>query len=187
MQHPESDKMARILAESYKALHEQGRFSRRDYPYQGLFQALLDAVPDGLPVLDYGCGPAGGIGGLGRKIVPYDPYVPQYAGGPWVRPYAAVHSSDVLEHMLVPDVVAFLDAVKANGPALVFLVIATRPAHKVLSNGVNVHLTIMEPAWWYGVVQSKLDGYDPVLAWGDFLEDVCILAFRKRASAAATP
>lgn len=183
MYRPESDKLTTVLARSYRALHEADAF-RHDGPpaHLDLFRALLADLGDTPRVLDFGCGPRGGLAAVLPGAVGYDPHVPGYQDDPWGRPYDAIYSADVLEHLTVADAGAFLDRVAAAAPALVFLAIATRAAEaKQLDNGLNVHITVMPPAWWYGFAQARLHpDYATVLACGDLVRDECVLAFRRR-------
>lgn len=188
MQHPESEKLLKIVAESCTVMNRDGKFSKERPAFLDLFLAFLGDEHG--TIIDYGCGARGGI----TKLVPpgnldcvgYDPYVTEYSIPPAVAigaPYAAIYCTDVLEHMTVAQVVDFLSAVLIYRPRLLFLVIATRPATKTLTNGVNAHLIVEPAAWWYGFVQGKLfPAYCCVMAWGDLLEDICVLAFRLNSS-----
>ncbi len=180
MQRPESEKLLSIVAESCRDMNIAGRFTHDQFPYLGLFQALLEGTPAApAAILDFGSSAGRGIATQVMDVVPYDPHVPELAADPWTQRYRAVYSTDVLEHMVISQVVDFLRHVSKNKPHLVFLAVATRPASKLLNNGINAHLIVESPAWWWGLIQGILQArYDCVLAWGNLLEDVCILAFR---------
>lgn len=103
-------------------------------------------------VLDYGCGQ----GALKKALRPlvandvrideYDPAIP----GKDSRPTFAdlLVCTDVLEHV-EPDrlgtVLRHLDVLARKA---LFLVIATRPSNKTLSDGRNAHLIIQPDKWW---------------------------------------
>lgn len=177
------DKLRKVMAESYTAMNADGRFARAALQDLTLFRSLRDAV---LPrevepaVLDFGCGPHGGISHVVRNVTAYDPYAPAYAADPWERRYRVVYSCDVLEHMLATDVLQFLRRVDVNGAALLYLEVATRPATKTLSNGLNAHVTIKPASWWAGFVQGVLsERYSTLVARDDFHAGVCTLALHR--------
>lgn len=103
-------------------------------------------------VLDYGCG-QGSLGLTLRAIrmpgVRFDDYDPAVIGKDHLPMFAdLVVCTDVLEH-IEPD---RLDGVLAHLHMLarkaVFLVVATRPSSKVLTDGRNAHLILEDEAWW---------------------------------------
>lgn len=179
------DKLRAVLKKSYTKMNADGRFARNTPQDITLFQALLDATPNPnrLSVVDFGCGPQGGIIELvkGVTCVGHDPYVPQY-NGPWSQQRrVAIYSSDVLEHMLIPDIRSFVYGAISTCAALIYLEIATRPANKLLSNGLNAHITLHPTQWWCGFLTGLFDPrYDVVLASDNLLEGVCTLAFRRK-------
>lgn len=98
-------------------------------------------------ILDYGCGKATLAEKLNSFTVSnYDPAIERYSGRP--DPADLVVCLDVLEH-IEPEC---LDDVLADIAALTlkqaFLVIATRPARKVLPDGRNAHLILESAGWW---------------------------------------
>ncbi len=103
-------------------------------------------------VLDYGCG-AGALKIALRPLLPLTVRIDEYdvaIRGKDAPPSFAdlVVCTDMLEHV-EPE---FLDGVLAHLKALarkaVFVVIATRPAKKTLSDGTNAHLIIENDDWW---------------------------------------
>lgn len=103
-------------------------------------------------VLDYGCGQGALIKAL-RPIVSgavrldeYDPAIPGKDGPPEFADL--VVCTDVLEHIepdKLPSVLAHLQLLARTA---VFVVIATRPSNKTLSDGRNAHLIIEPDGWW---------------------------------------
>lgn len=65
-----------------------------------------------------------------------------------------VLSFDVLEHVFVSDVPAVLRDMFSYASRLLLLNIACYPAAARLPNGENAHITVREPAWWKGMVDS---------------------------------
>lgn len=116
--------------------------------------AVLDLARrfDCWSVLDYGCGQ----GALGRALLArtdrrldvreYDPAIE----GKNARPMFAdlVVSTDVLEHVEPDRLDAVLAHIRTLARRVVFVVIATRPSNKTLSDGRNAHLILESDAWW---------------------------------------
>ncbi len=183
-----SDGLKQILDESYPLLHARGDFVRKDDAYPGYDLLLALMHQHGLPafepgLLDFGCGPGGGLARTWPGAHPYDPYVPGYELDPWVRSYDVVYSADVLEHMMPGQVQDFLLKTRQANPKLVFLVISTRGAkeHKKLTNGMNVHILVQDAAWWLEFVRAGLGvDYRVVVASQDLLEGAVTLAFVRR-------
>lgn len=69
-------------------------------------------------------------------------------------PVDCVVSFDVLEHIFVSDVPAVLRDMFSYAGRLLLLNIACYPAAARLPNGENAHITVREPAWWKGMVDS---------------------------------
>jgi hypothetical protein len=103
-------------------------------------------------VLDYGCG-QGTLGEALRALVPsavdvrdYDPAIPELSALPGFADL--VVCTDVLEHVEPELLETVLTHLRSLARKAVFVVIATRPSNKTLSDGRNAHL-IVEPAdWW---------------------------------------
>lgn len=66
----------------------------------------------------------------------------------------AVVCFDVLEHVFVSDVANVIRDVFSCAQKLVILNIACYPANATLPNGENAHVTIRNPEWWKGVVDT---------------------------------
>jgi len=100
-------------------------------------------------VLDYGCGQgtlAVALAKHGVKCKNYDPGRPEFAALPKIAD--VVVSTDNLEHIepaLIDNVLRHQFLLARKGA---FLVVATKPAKKVLRDGRNAHLTCEEWPWW---------------------------------------
>jgi len=106
---------------------------------------------DAKSILDYGCGectlrPA--IKKLGFKgfIGEYDPA--RFGKEAPPKPADLVVCTDVMEHVepeLIDNVLRHVRGLTGKG---CFMVVATRPANKILPNGENAHLSIQPADWW---------------------------------------
>lgn len=96
-------------------------------------------------VLDYGCGK----GEMSRHVpcvVNYDPAVDGFSAKP--RACDIVACCDVLEH-IEPDLLDnVLSHIQELARKAIYLVISTRPAGKILSDGRNAHLIVKPAKWW---------------------------------------
>lgn len=112
-------------------------------------------------ILDYGCGENTLRKKLHEmqwpgKINEYDPARRKYSKLP--SPADLVVCTDVLEHVepkKLQHVLAHLCALTLKG---CFLVIATRPANKILPSGRNAHLIIEGHDWWRERIMSASGG-----------------------------
>lgn len=101
-------------------------------------------------VLDYGCGKATLAEALAEfVVVNYDPVT--YPKEPGQQDFVAC--LDVLEHVEPECLDAVLKHMRTRMRYAGLLVIATRPAGKLLPDGRNAHL-IVEPATWW---RSRLE------------------------------
>jgi len=66
----------------------------------------------------------------------------------------AVICFDVLEHLFVSDVANVIRDIFSCAEKLVVLNVACYPANATLPNGENAHVTIRNPEWWKGVVDT---------------------------------
>ena len=129
--------------------------------------------------LDYGCG-TGKLAKNIRKlhlpvtISEYDPGVVDKMTVPDGR-FDLVTCVDTLEHIEpehLDDVLAHLNALTGK---MLFAVISTRLAGKILPDGRNAHLIVMPYAWWL----SRLRGRGKFLVernWHERLDELCVLA-----------
>lgn len=103
-------------------------------------------------VLDYGSGQGTLVESLRGMVLPtirlseYDPAVPRIQALPEFADL--VVSTDVLEHIEPDRLDAVLGHLKMLARKAVFVVVATRPSGKMLSDGRNAHLILEQDAWW---------------------------------------
>lgn len=97
-------------------------------------------------VLDYGAGKGSLQAAIPWTIQEYDPAVRGKDALP--TPADIVVCTDVLEHIEPECLDDVLDNIAGLTKKAAFLVIATRPAKKVLPDGRNAHLIIKPPPWW---------------------------------------
>lgn len=144
------DEMKRALIDEYSRLHattDYGGSGHKVLPF--LLPHVLAVKP--ASIVDYGCGRSNlallladkaGIG----SVAMYDPAVPERS----VKPAALADlliNVDVLEH--VPD--EEIDAVVAEMATMAreaLIVVDTRPAKALLSDGRNAHVSQHGEAWW---------------------------------------
>jgi hypothetical protein len=109
-------------------------------------------------ILDYGCGQGTLMRELrgrdlaNRRLAEYDPAIPGKDGLPSFADL--VVCTDVLEHIEPDRLSSVLAHLKSLARRAVFVVIATRPASKTLSDGRNAHLIIEDAAWWHATVEA---------------------------------
>lgn len=106
---------------------------------------------DARSILDYGCGEGSlkkalaDLDGLAR-IEEWDPAV--VGKETWPHFADLVVCTDVLEHVEPEKLSTVLAHIKVLARKAVFVVIATRPSNKTLSDGRNAHLILENDAWW---------------------------------------
>jgi len=165
----------------YREMHAKRLFP--GITWRGVLDLFASVVPglERRTVLDFGCGPRGGLAEhLGAdRVVSYDPYVEAYSASPWDRPFDVVFSSDVLEHLPQADIRAFAAQVRQSSPEYIFLNISTREAHKTFSNGANVHVTVKPTAWWRATLGVHWDDDYACRVLRDDAEE-CTLLFERR-------
>ena len=114
-------------------------------------------------ILDYGCGGsdwrAPDFDETGQSAVEYFDLQNAYQYEPARdlderQPVDCVISFDVLEHVFVSDVPNVLRDLFSYSTKLVILNVACYPAGAQLPNGENAHITVRDPAWWKGMVDS---------------------------------
>ncbi len=142
--------MERRLIGEYAAIHSRTRYGAtgdKVLPY--LLPHALALRPASL--VDYGCGQSRLADILAAKagiatVRRYDPAIPDLAEPP-AEPFDLLINVDVLEH--VPD--DELDAVMAEMAAMArhaLIVIDTRPAKLILSDGRNAHVSLHDGPTW---------------------------------------
>lgn len=116
-------------------------------------QAIVDFAREiaAKSILDYGCGectlrPAIKKLGFRDFIGEYDPA--RFGKEAPPKPADLVVCTDVMEHVepaLVDNVLRHIRGLAGRG---CFMVVATRPANKILPNGENAHLIVASAEWW---------------------------------------
>jgi 2-polyprenyl-3-methyl-5-hydroxy-6-metoxy-1,4-benzoquinol methylase len=132
-----------------KAMHAHPRgYGGRGYTWAPTVIEVAKRY-DAMSILDYGAG-AGTLGKALREAGfvcrDYDPAIPGWDGPPSFADL--VTCCDVLEHIEPDKLDNVLAHIRSLARKAVFLVIATRPANKLLPNGHNAHLTIENKQWW---------------------------------------
>ena len=61
---------------------------------------------------------------------------------------------DVLEHIFIGDLKLVVSDIYKYAKELVILQIACYPASATLPNGENAHITVRNPVWWKGFIDS---------------------------------
>lgn len=141
----------------YRTLHAAGAFPGVMWRHHRAALAEF-LTADAFPVLDFGCGPRGGLAEeYGDRAIPYDPHVPRYAGDPWDRSPGGLCSFDVLEHLTLGQLCAFGEQVyRTRSIRRVFLAVSVREARRLLPDGTNAHLTVRPLVWWRGFLDCAL-------------------------------
>jgi len=158
-----------MISEEYRKLNAELHKSNEKYGTSGgRYSQQISALAMSLQtkdILDYGCGKSTLANNLAYKIKQYDPAIPKYSKLP--DPADLVVCTDVLEHVepeLLGDV---LDHLKALTKRKGFFIIATREAHKTLSDGRNAHLIVEDAKWWLAALWDKFK----VVGFQDFGEE----------------
>ena len=111
-------------------------------------------------VLDYGCGQGtlkaaleNAPFALPYQVLEYDPAIE----GKEEKPARAdlVVCGDVLEHIEPECLYTVLDDLANTARVAVFLVVATRPAKKILADGRNAHLIVESSDWWLRKIMDR--------------------------------
>lgn len=154
-----------LISEHYRALnrelHETNpAYGTSGYKYAKRVADLAERYR-AKTLLDYGCGKRVLDQGIREhygdapvlEVINYDPCIPGFESAK--RPADIVACIDVLEHIEPERLDAVLDDIKANALKAVFLMVATRPAKKVLSDGRNAHLIQRPYSWWLQKLMAR--------------------------------
>jgi hypothetical protein len=138
-----------LISESYrqqnKQLHEVGNYGISGHRHAQTVASLANQMGT-RDILDYGCGRQTLQAALGYSIHNYDPCLPGFDSEP--VPAALVVCGDVLEHIEPEYLDNVLDDIQRVTLNMAYLVIATRPAKKILPDGRNAHLIQEGFGWW---------------------------------------
>lgn len=135
--------------EAQRAMHAHPRgYGGRGYVWAPTVMEIAYRY-DVHSILDYGCG-AGTFGVAVRAggfvCRDYDPAIAGLDDAPVFADM--VSCTDVIEHIEPDKLDTVLAHIRSLARKVVFLVIACRPANKLLPNGKNAHLIIQEKQWW---------------------------------------
>jgi hypothetical protein len=131
--------------EQNRRLHEVGNYGLSGQKYAPFVLAVSGMVAS-RDILDYGCGQRTLERTLGFEIRNYDPCIPGLDAPP--QPADVVVCTDVLEHVEPDCLEDVLDDLQRLTRKVALLVIANRPAKKVLPDGRNAHLIQQPSSWW---------------------------------------
>lgn len=156
-----------LISPAYLA--EQKKLHAAPRGYGGKGDKWADAVAQLMgnygcsTVLDYGAGQgtlATALAKRGIVVREYDPSVKRIAALP--DPADLVVCTDVLEH-IEPDLLKnVLAHIRSLARRAAFVVIATRPASKFLSDGRNAHLIVEGPEFWREQIERAGFTIEPV-------------------------
>ena len=137
------------LIDQYRRIHASAAYGTTSVKNLRFIRPEIQLLKPSL-VLDYGCGQSKLIDmlelGYPATLVRYDPAIPAIAQKP-SDTFDLLINVDVLEHIEDSD----LDAVIAEMRSLcrdALIIIDTKPAKKLLSDGRNAHVTIRSHDWW---------------------------------------
>jgi hypothetical protein len=97
-------------------------------------------------ILDYGCGQGALARSVPYRVHEYDPAIPDKSHLP--SPADLVICTDVLEHIEPSFLDNVLNHIEALTQHVLFAVVSTRPAKKVLEDGRNAHLIVEQEDFW---------------------------------------
>lgn len=155
---------AKLNAQLHKDRDKYGTHGKDWAAEVRYLKALLDVTYGDVSVLDFGCGK----GTLADALAPdvgvyqYDPGIAAHLDFDW-RNCAGklVSCTDVLEHVepralesVVKGLVDFI--LRAGGAG--FFVIGLKPSKKILPDGRNSHLSLMDPEEWLSLFSKYFNG-----------------------------
>lgn len=183
-------KLEEKLPEMYRQMHREGAFKGDSWRQHldGLKGALA-LRPSGR-ILDYGCGPTGGLAKyFGDVVISHDPYVEKYADDPWGKQFDVFFSSDVFEHLPLETLLQLVRRICKHKPiAIVYIALSTRHANKIMPNGLNAHLTVRSAQWWKGFFEGQMfPHFRFVKMEADLLREEATFSFTRIGSAADDP
>lgn len=171
-----------LISEQYleqnKSLHGEGAFGISGYKWAPSVGWIIHHHQIG-HVLDYGAGQQTLKNALKNRfsvqIDCYDPAVPELASPP--SSAELVTCTDVLEHIEPENIDDVLEHLRSIASKLVFLVIPTGPAAKILPDGRNAHLIQKPVQWW---LPKLLDRFD-LISLNNASGDIVFLGSKKSA------
>ena len=137
------------LIEQYRRIHSKGVYGNTSVKNLRFLRPEIRLLRP-RSILDYGCGQSRLIDELylpySAELIRYDPAIPAYSRKPATRADLLINI-DVLEHIEERD----LDSVLGEMASLsrnAIIIVDTRPAVAILSDGRNAHVTIRPHLWW---------------------------------------
>jgi len=165
------------LSDAYKEqnrqLHENPQYGTSGAKWAGPVSELY-VLHDCNSVLDYGCGKQTLSETLPHLMIKgYDPCMDGLDAPP--NKADLVVCGDVMEHVEEGCVDDVLDHIHDLAGKVVFFVISTQPARKLLSDGRNAHITIKQGNWWLHriMVRWQVNSYQ-MKGGGTGKEIVCV-------------
>lgn len=153
------------LIEQYRRIHETTAYGNTSVKNLRFLRPEVRLLRP-QSILDYGCGQSRLLEELdldySAELVRYDPAIPGYARKP-SKIFDLLVNVDVLEHIEECD----LDAVLAEMRSLcrdAIIIIDTKPASKLLSDGRNAHVTLKPHDWWRNRLLGHFERLEPVKA-----------------------
>lgn len=161
-----------LISEAYRDLNTKLHESNVHYGVSGAKWAdevkALAMQLGTTDVLDYGCGKCTLAKSLPElKIHNYDPAIAEHSRTP--NPHDVVVCTDVLEHIEPECLDDVLDDIRKLTKRAAFLVVATRPAKKILADGRNAHLIQHNYRWWLGKLLDRFELVNFGQMQGEFL------------------
>lgn len=148
-----------LISQEYLQSQIQMHAHPRGYGGRGYTwaQTVMDVARqyDAMSILDYGSGQCTlgkALRAAGFVCRDYDPAIRGCNEPPLFADM--VNCTDVLEHIEPDRLDAVLAHIRALARRVVFFVVATRPANKLLPNGHNAHLIIENKQWWSARIQD---------------------------------
>lgn len=146
-----------LISEEYRQLngklHEAGNYGISGHKWAEDVRQLANICAARV-ILDYGAGQQTLAKSLPDKtVISYDPAIPEISEHP--DPADLVVCGDVLEHVEPEYLDDVLNDLRDLTLRAVFLVVATRPAKKILADGRNAHLIQQHYSWWLPKIMER--------------------------------
>jgi len=145
-----------LITQGYRELnqrlHDQGNYGRRGDKWARKVEEIV-AEFNPSTILDYGCGQGALARALPYAIEEYDPAIEHKSRVP--SPADLVVCTDVLEHVEPHLLENVLDHLAALSKRVLFCVVSTRPAKKLLEDGRNAHLIVQDQDFWRPLFEQR--------------------------------
>lgn len=156
--------MERSLISEYEQLHSAGDYGGSGYKMLPFMLPHVLALGPG-SIVDYGCGKSRLAELVAEKagiprVAMYDPAIPARAAKP-DGVFDLLINVDVLEHIPDPEI----DGVVAEMASMArdaLIVVDTRPAKFLLSDGTNAHVSQHDEAWWLERMRCSFPTLRPI-------------------------